>query len=224
MLARRSPASFRAPAGARALHGTWVWQGQPPQGWWAEGIHGSRLVSIPSWPCKGLLCSPGRLPTLTIAPFKVVCTPRLGSTTGLRDQVNPGLLRPRHPRMGQTGEQMIYSSLRDLVGSGAWYAAHRASADLAKRVFGQIPHVALELEQKPTRAKSCPSLHPGNLPDIAASCMQGNEGKELHFPFFCEDNEFFSIKPRISITIWIVHFYIEYKVFNVFPMESYIEC
>lgn len=183
-LARRSLASLRAPVGTRAPRGTWGWQRWPPWGRWAEAICGFWLVSIPSWPCKGLLCSPGRLLVLTIAPFEVTRTPRLGATTGLRDQVNPAPLCPGHPREGDMGEQTSYSLLRDLAGSGAWHTAHRATTGLAKRVFGQIPHIALELEQKPTRTKSCPSLHPGNPPDIAASCMRGTEGRGLHFSFF----------------------------------------
>lgn len=229
-LVRRSLASRHAPVGTWALRGTWGWQRWPPWGWWAEVICGFWLVSIPSWPCKGLLCSPGRLPVLTIAPFKVTQTPRLGATTGLRDQVNSAPLCPGHPREGEMGEQTSYSLLRDLVGSGAWHTAHRATTGLAKRVFGQIPHIALELEQKPTRTKSCPSLHPGTSTPPPPPTLQHPVCEELKeedctFPFvFGVDNELFSINPRINITIWFVHFHIEYKVFNVFPMESYIEC
>lgn len=153
---------------------------------------GHSWLSIPSWPCKGLLCIPGHLPALTIPPFKVPRTPRLGATTGLPDQVNPALLRPGHPCKGHMGEQTSYSLLRDLVGSGAWYTAHWASTGLTEQVFGRIPHIALELEQKPNRTKSCPLLHPGKPPDVAASCMQRNWRKRtpLFLSFVCIMNSF----------------------------------
>lgn len=171
------------PVGAQALHSTWGWQHQPSQGWWSEGIPGSWLVSIPNRPCKGFLCSPHRLPATTIAPFKVPHTPRLGARTGLRDRVNPAPPRPGHPRQGQIGEQTSYSLLGGLVGLRAWYTAHRAAAGLAEWVFGWIPYIALQLEQKPTRMKFCPALHAGSPQTLECPVCEGTELRELHVSF-----------------------------------------
>ena len=96
--------------------------------WLLAGLH-------PELTMQRALCSPDHSPALTIAPFKVPCTPSLGAVTGLRDPENPAPLCPRHPRKGKMGEQMSYSLLSDLEGSGT-YAAHRASVGLAEQLSG----------------------------------------------------------------------------------------
>lgn len=63
------------------------------------------------------------LSALTIGPFKVPHTPRLGATTRcVTKWTHSALCRGTHAR--GKGEQMSYSLLRDLVGLGSWYAAH----------------------------------------------------------------------------------------------------
>lgn len=117
----------------------------------------SWLVSIQSWASKGLLYSPSFPPVQTKTPFKTPCTPRWGATMGLHPQGRPMALLPTRAGLGNKWAT-VCKEIWWVRGSDTW---HQGFASLAERVFGQIPCIALELEQKPTRMQSCPSLHQG---------------------------------------------------------------